>query len=312
MKRRLRPVGLALIVAATVLVTPSGSAWQPAAEKAAPSDPAVLVFSGIPSIDSITLLESWQPLLKMLEKEAHLEIRVLSATDYEAVIEGLKNEEIDIAALGPVSYVITKDEDAQITAVAAKVQEKDDPTTYRSFGFTWAGSPIRSIEDFRGKKVCFVDNKSYSGFLYPSAKLIEAGIAPEDIQPRFAGSHDASVLAVANRQCDAGFAFERMVERQAIDQGKIHPGQIVTVWKSEPIPDGPLVVSDHLPPELRQQLITTIREKANADYQRAQGFCQGECPIGDTDAYGYAPVEDELYDSVRQVCELIEYEACKG
>jgi phosphonate transport system substrate-binding protein len=311
MKRHMLPAGFALIIAAAVLVIPSGSAGQLTAERSELDGPTVLVFSGIPS-GSVTLLESWQPLLKMLEKETHLEIRVLSAPSYKTVIEGLKNNQIDIAALGPLTYVAAKDAGAQITAVAAKVQEKGESPTYRSNGFTWAGSPISSIEDFRGKKVCFVDNKSTSGFLYPRAKLIEVGIEPADIQPIFAGSHDASVLAVANRQCDAGFAFERMVERQAIDQGKIHPGQIVTVWKSELIPDGPIVVSDRLPPELRQRLMTTIQEKANADYQRAQGFCQGECPIGDTDAYGYAPVEDQLYDSVRLVCKLTQHEVCKG
>ncbi|MGH3935087.1 MAG: phosphate/phosphite/phosphonate ABC transporter substrate-binding protein, partial [Pseudonocardiaceae bacterium] len=73
------------------------------------------------------------------------------------------------------------------------------------------------------------------------------------------------------------------------------------VWKSEPIPGPPIVIANQLAPELRQRLITALRDKANADYLRANGFCQGECALADGFAYGYQPADDADYNRVRDL-----------
>ena len=49
-----------------------------------------------------------------------------------------------------------------------------------------------------GKKVCFVDPSSTSGYLFPSYNLLKAGVDPKtDVTPVFAGKHDVSVQKVA-------------------------------------------------------------------------------------------------------------------
>lgn len=126
----------------------------------------------------------------------------------------------------------------------------------------------------------------------------------------FAGGHDAAVLAVANGICEAGFAFDTMVERQLIEQRQIKPGQIATVWKSEIIPGAPMVISDRLSPALHWKLTVAFQQKANADYLRANGFCQGECAIADEDAYGYEETNDASYDSLREVCLIFQRAPC--
>ncbi|MGH3753979.1 MAG: phosphate/phosphite/phosphonate ABC transporter substrate-binding protein [Pseudonocardiaceae bacterium] len=218
---------------------------------------------------------------------------------------------MDIADLGPFTYVLAKQQGAEITAVAARAEKKGDDPGYQSYGFTQTDSPIQNLADFRGKKICFVDRSSTSGYLYPSAGLRTVDIEPEkDTIPFFAGRHDASVLTVANRQCDAGFTLDRMVDWQLIERGQLQPGQIRTVWKSEKIPGPPLVIADHLDSGLRKQLTTILQEKANADYLRANGFCQGECTIADGFAYGYQPATDADYDSVRELCRKIQSKSC--
>lgn len=62
-----------------------------------------------------------------------------------------------------------------------------------------------------GKKVCFVDPSSTSGFLYPTAGLIEEGVIASGseadisaaVTPIYAGGRDASALAVKSGDCDA-------------------------------------------------------------------------------------------------------------
>ncbi len=265
-------------------------------------NPQVLVFAAVPSQRPATLQQSHQPTLEMLAKETGKEVRFQTGTDYAAIIEGLRDGKIDIAALGPLSYMRAKQQGAHITVAAARVDEKGKVPGYQSYGITWAGSPIKTLADFRGKKICFVDRSSTSGYLYPSVELLALGIEPESgITPIFTGRHDASVLAVANRQCDAGFTQDWMVDRHLIEQGQLQPGQITKVWESETIPGPPIVIANHLAPELRQRLITALQDKANADYLRANGFCQGECAIADGFAYGYQPADDADYNRVRDL-----------
>jgi phosphonate transport system substrate-binding protein len=274
-------------------------------------DPQALVFATVPSDRPANQWRDQQPIIEMLEKETGKEIRFQVGTDYAAIIRGLRDKKIDVADLGPFSYVLAKQQGAQITVVAARVDKKGERPGYQSYGFTQTGSSIQNLADFRDKKICFVDPNSTSGYLYPSAGLLSVGIEPEkDTTPIFAGRHDASVLAVANRQCDAGFALDRMVDQQLIEQGLLQSGQITTVWKSETIPGPPLVIADHLNPEMRQQLTTILQNNANADYLREKGFCQGECTIADGFAYGYQPATDADYDSVRKLCRTIESKSC--
>lgn len=278
------------------------------------NDSHPLVFVASSSDRFATLQRSYQPILAMLSQETKREI-IFKSFDDASIIEELGAGKIDILAVEAFSYVIAKKQGAQITAVAAGVDEKDGTSGYQSYGITPVGSPIQTLKDLPGKKVCFVDPESTSGYLYPIAELRALGIDPDrDITPIFKYRHDAVVLAVANGQCEAGFAgdwmVDRMVDRQMIEieQGRLRA--IITVWKSGTIP-GPLIaISDRLPPDLRQQLITALQKNANADDLRAKGFCQGECGLGDGLEYGYQPADDAGYNAVRELCAMIQHKLC--
>jgi phosphonate transport system substrate-binding protein len=298
---------IALATAVAVLLIASGCGQSVGEGKLGDEggDPPALTFASVYSLQPANLQQAYQPVLEMLRKETGREIRLQYATDYAAVIEGLREGKIDIAAIGPLSYVLAKQQGAQITLVAAHLTEKDQRPEYRSYGMTPAGSPIENLANFRGKKICFADRYSTSGYLYPAAALLAEGIDPvRDITSIFAGGHDATVVNVANGLCDAGFAFDRIVDRQLIEQRQLQPGKIVIVWKSEPIPNGVMVIANDLTPQLRHQLTTAIQQHANADYLRAHGFCQRECAISDRDTYGYVAVDDSFYDRVREVCRI--------
>lgn len=274
-------------------------------------DPHVLIFAMEPSFRLTTNQQSNEALIEMLEKETGNEIRFQTGTDYAAVIKGLRDGKIDVAEIGPLSYILAKNQSAPITLVAVRVNEKGKPPGYQSYGITWTGSPIKTLADFRGRRICFVDRNSTSGYLYPSAALLDAGIDPKkDIIPIFAAGDDASVLAVANHRCDAGFAYDTVVDQQLIDQGRLQPGQITTVWKSTTIPGPPLVIANHLSAKLRQQLAAALQNKANADYLRANGFCQDKCAISEGTSYGYQPANDADYRILNDICRKVQGSPC--
>jgi phosphonate transport system substrate-binding protein len=265
-------------------------------------EPTHLVFAAVPEQQSAQLQKKVQPILEMLQKESGREVRFLIASSYDAVIEGLLKGDIDVADLGPFPYVQARSRGARITAVAARVT--GNRPGYRAYGIARPGSTIKSLADFRGKRVCFVDRSSTSGYLYPKAGLLAQGIDPEkDLTPVFVGGHDASVVAVAGGRCDAGFAYDTMVDHQLIERQQIQAGQITTVWRSGTIPGAPLAIATDLPEEVRTQLTSAIRTKANVDYLRANGYCQAQCALDErnADQYSFVAVDDAFYDDIRQV-----------
>ena len=271
------------------------------------------MFAAVPSEESTSLQQSFQAVIALLERETGATIQFQNATDYAAVIEGMRAGQIDIAMFGPFSYVLAKNQDPGIAAVAAIIDEQGAEPGYQSYGITAADSGITDLAGFAGKTVCFVDPNSTSGYLYPTAGLIEAGIDPETgITPVFAGGHDASALAVASGQCDAGFAYDAIVDTQLIESGQLQPGQLRTVWKSETIAGSPVAVASDVSPELRQTIGDALVQEANVDYLAANGFCASadDCEVGEEGSWGYAPVDDSFYDGVRRVCDVTKAESC--
>lgn len=272
-----------------------------------------LVFASIPSEESTSLQQSYAPVIEMLERETGATIEFQNATDYAAVIEGMRAGQIDIALFGPFSYVLAKGQDPGITPVGAVVDAPGDQPGYQSYGITAAGSDITDLAGFAGRTVCFVDPNSTSGYLYPTAGLIQAGVDPAaGITPVFAGGHDASALAVASGQCEAGFAYDQIVDTQLVESGQLRPGQLRVVWRSETIAGSPITVASGVDPQRRQVIADAFAQKANVDYLAANGFCAtaADCAVGEEDGWGYAPVDDALYDGVRRVCEVTKAESC--
>ena len=139
------------------------------------------------------------------------------------------------------------------------------------------------------------------------------GLDPaKDVTPVFAGGHDASVLAVVSGQCDAGFAFDTMVTKTLIDKGEIKNGDVSVIWESDVIPGSPTAVSTTLPKDLVDQLTEIFATKLNRPALVAAGYCatEAECGLPEGKEYGYAPVDDQLYDGIRKVCEITNSPSC--
>lgn len=275
--------------------------------------PDTLVFGAVPSEESTALEQSYGPVIEILEQELDLDVEFFQATDYAGIIEAQIAGRVDLAQYGPFSYVIAKANGAEIDPAGAMIEEEGAEPGYQSYAIAPADSDIESLEDFAGKTVCFVDPGSTSGFLYPSAGLIDAGIDPNTgVTPVFAGGHDASVISVHNGDCEAGFAFDAMVDTITIESGDVPEGAIKTVWKSEVIAGSPLAVRTDLPESLVTEIRRIIVELANKDHLLEVGICDAECKLTDEDVWGYAEVGDDFYDGVRAVCEATKAEACEG
>lgn len=305
----------AAVVAASVLSACGGSsnASDGGANGGASDD--TLTFAAIPAEQNADPKVEFAGTTAAIEKATGKKVEVIKATDYNAVIEGMLAGDVDIASFGPLSYVLAKNNGAKITPVAAMIEEKGGEATYKSLGLAPADSDIDSLKDYRGKNVCFVDPASTSGYLFPTTALNDAGIDPKkDIKPVMAGGHDASALAIKDGQCDAGFAYDGMVN-QLIASGDLKKNDLKVVWQSDPIPQSPVAVQDSLPATLKKQITDGLLKDANKDAMVASGACSNveDCnATGDATYWGYAATDDATYDTVRKVCEVTKNEECTG
>lgn len=275
-------------------------------------DPDTLVLGAVPAEEATDLEGSWQPIMDMLADETGKEVTFETATDYAAVIEGQRSGQVHIAQYGPFAYYVAVQDGLELSVGGVMIQEEGVPAGYYSYGIVPADSDIDGIEGFEGQTVCFVDVNSSSGYMYPQAGLIEAGLEEGDYEEVMAGGHDASAISVANGECDAGFAFDSMVEEQLIESGDLEEGDVEVVWESELIASPPLTVSDQLDPELHETIMTALAENANIPYLVENGYCPSEddCDISDQRVWGYEPVADDYFDGLAEVCEITEAEQC--
>ena len=324
------------VTPAPATAAPAASGDNTTATPAPAADPRAdwpnkLTFAAVPAENAQEIADYVTP--QIIADQLGIEMDFVQAADYAGVIEGMVAERVDIGSFGAFSYVIATGAGADIDVVG--LWAGDDPDTigdYRSYLIVPVGSDIREPADLAGKRVCFVDPGSTSGFLFPSAALLDVGLDPTenstDITAIFAGGHDASAIAVNNGDCDAGFAYDTMITQQLIESGDIAgvidstgEGENVNeasatldiIWKSTPIAAPPLAIGRWLPPSMQDAIRDVVVTKVNVDWAVDNGYCSSadDCPLSDGPFWGYLAGEDSYYDGIRELCEITGSSKCK-
>ncbi|GHD69795.1 phosphonate ABC transporter substrate-binding protein [Jeongeupia chitinilytica] len=255
--------------------------------------PATLNVGLIPSEDAQAMIESSKQVLEQLQQQTGLTIKPFVATDYNGIIEALRSKKLDIAYLGPFSYVLAN-QVAGVEAFSVAVTRKTGKSAYKSLIITRKDAGIDSVPQLKGHTFAFVDPSSASGHLFPKAGLQQAGYDTDKLFSRtiFSGSHDASILAVANKKVDAAAVADRIFA-SAIAKGVVQQDDFKVVWTSRPIPESPMVWRKDLDPALKDKL-----SKAFANIK--------DLPWGDQGMLdGFQTTSDGAYDVVRDTAKVL-------
>lgn len=288
-------IGLAACSSATASDTGSAAAGTFAV------DDQTLVFGVVP--DSVDTQTNYQPLMDYIAQETGKKVEYHESTDYAALIEAAVAGKIDVASFSGFTYVTALNNGAKITPISSIITVKGQEPGYYSEAIVPKDSSITKIEEFKGKKVCFVDPSSTSGYLFPSYNLLEAGIDPEkDITPVFAGKHDVSVTKTAEGvECEAGFA----------EDSEVAKSDKVKVIDKTMVPGAPIVVSDTLPKDVRETLTKTLGE-VTIDQIIKAGIKGADSDAFRATFYATSPVDDKYYDTIRDICKKTNAKQCQG
>lgn len=247
----------------------------------------------IPSEDSRAMIANSQAMMDMLSRSLGMPVKPFVAADYNGVIEALRSRRLDVAYLGPFSYVLGASV-ANIEAFAVAETKKAGRTNYHSLIVAHKDSGIRTLADLKGRSFAFVDPTSTSGHLFPKAGLLKAGFDPDKAFGRviFSGSHDSNAVAVQNRKIDAVAIADRILD-SAIAKGQARREDLVVVWKSDPIPESPTVWRKDLDSQLKKRVQAAFLEVKDIPWSD-QGLLNG-----------FHPTNDAAYDVIRETARVL-------
>jgi len=205
--------------------------------------------------------------------------------DSEALAEALASGRLDAAWLPPMGYVRAA-ERARVKAVARLTRH--GATTYRSVIFVRADSPVRTVDDLKGRSVVWGGPTSASGRLFPRAHLRKLGKDPDQLFEKQATARDHREICqmVLDGTVDAGASISDETAKGAspiVDgcrEAGFDPAKFLVVDRSDPIPNDVIAVRQGFPPKLEERLrnalmamtATTAGRQNLQDVFRADGF----------------------------------------
>ena len=228
-------------------------------------DPKVLKFSIIPTQESIRELTLYKPVMDLIAKNTGKKIEFYMPTSYSSVVEALMGKWVDVAVLGPESYVIAHGKEPSIEVFATYYKKKngvqDAGPGYKSLLITKKGSKFTTIDSLKGSVMLLVDPASTSGALIPEAvfakKVVNMPLNQYFGKVAFSGGHDLSTLAVADGRADTAFvASHRFMNTVAT--GKVKVDDFNYLWSSPLIPQDPFVYRATLCAPLKEQIAKTF------------------------------------------------------
>jgi phosphonate transport system substrate-binding protein len=242
MTRLLRPLLAAVLIALATM----------GVGRADDAQPERLRIGLLPGESSLTVMRLFEPLRRYLEGKLGLPVELQVGTNYAATGEALRFGRLDIAYLGPVTYVL-QHERAELVLFATPSHPKVG-AVFEAAIIVPADSPARTLKDLAGTEIVFGDPASTSGTWVPRYELLAAGLhAGQNYRAHYLGAHDAVALAVANKKAAAG-GISRPVYERLLTEGKIDSAKVRMLMVSRPIPEYAWTFRAGLDPAFRQRV----------------------------------------------------------
>jgi phosphonate transport system substrate-binding protein len=243
------------------------------AAQAPVAKPQKLVIGLLPTESAPTVMRLNEPLRVYLEKKLGMPVELVVGSNYAATGEALRFGRMDIAYLGPVTYIL-RSRSAKLQPFARPSHEAVGPT-FQAVIIVPADSKAKTLKDLKGSDIAFGDPASTSGTWVPRYQLLEAGlVSGRDYQLRSLGAHDAVALAVANHKAAAG-GLSMPIYQRLLREGKIDPKATRVIAESPAIPEYMWTFREGLDPALRETIrkaFIQVNDPEALKVFRAEGF----------------------------------------
>jgi phosphonate transport system substrate-binding protein len=232
-------------------------------------------------------------------------VSLFPAADYDGVIQGLLGGTLDYAELGASGFAKIYLAKADAVEPILTTVQTDGSMGYHSIMVARKDSGMTKVTDIKGKKLGFADPDSTSGYLVPSVTLPEVLGAPVKeyvAETGFGGGHENLVLEVLKGTFDAGTTFGSGVGdfkdgytsgnlRKMVDKGILNMDDLVELWKSPLIPNGPIVVRTSMNEDMKAKFKQFMMDLPTSDAACFSAVQGGEFK-------GFAEVNVDFYKTI--------------
>lgn len=232
-----------------------------------------------------------------LQEVLGVTVNIELTESYDDAVDQLVAGDAQMAALGAFTYIKAHARNADLEPLVAPITQATGRPWYTSVMVVHANSGINTIDDLRDKRFSFVSNSSTSGFLIPFYNFKQLEIVPEDYfdSLQFSGSHNQSIELLVAEEVDAIVTENLNFDRENKPGGALANGDYKVIWESDPIPNGPIVISSTLPDAFKLNLQKAL---INAP--------EGLADVSGSESAGYTTTEDADYDSIRKLHQALD------
>jgi phosphonate transport system substrate-binding protein len=264
------------------------------------AEAGVLKVGIIPAEDGRAVVRQSKEVIDQISAALKMKAEIFVGSDYNATIEALRSNKVDVALMGGFGYVLATTQ-APVEAFAVTVTAKSGTPDYHSIIIARADeNDLTSLDSLKGHTFAFVDPSSTSGSLMPKAAMLDNHMDPEKDLKKviYSGGHDASIIAVAEGKVDAASVADR-IYAGACDKKAIDCSKIKVIWTSPAIPNDPLFY--------RKAISDDMKKKIRDAFYGVKNLTFGEMGT----VARFDPATDATYDVVRNIAKTLNLDLTK-
>ncbi len=256
-----------------------------------PSGPP-LTMAFAPTADAKLMLEDVEALRAWLSTALDRPVTFAVADSYADLQAQVLGGEVEVASMPPYLLVETRARAPDLAVIATK--EVQGSTGNDSILYVLDTSPVTRIEELKGLRLCYPDDKSTTGYLFLRLALRRAGLDPDaDVKLHRSGSHMQALRDVVSEKCDGTATYSGGflgADRAGIPVARLR--QLAIIARA---PHQAIVVPERVPEAERLRIQRAFLDYApddggkNGRVERISGF--SEPSLDD-----YAAVRDALLE----------------
>jgi phosphate/phosphite/phosphonate ABC transporter binding protein len=239
----------------------------------------------VPLESPADMFRRFTPLADYLGKRLGRRIELKVAVDFQSAVADIGQGVTPLCYMTPSTYIEAHSKYG--VRVLVKAMREGKPFQH-SVIVARSDSPIKSVEDIRGRSFAFGDRRSTSSHIVPRGMLLAAGIDVKDLQYyNYLGQHDDVANAVLGGDFEAGGIMESTAYR-------FRERGLKFIKISEDIPEFNICVA----PEMDDELASALKEVLCA---LSDTTPEGASILRSIDAgyTGFVEAADEDYSGVR-------------
>jgi phosphonate transport system substrate-binding protein len=212
----------------------------------------------IPEQNVFKQMQRYKPLGEYIEKKSGIKIQFTILSRYGNIINSFENEQMDGAFWGSFTGGLALNQ-LDVEPIARPLW-MDGTSTYHGYIFVRKDSAITNVASMKGKTIAFVEKATTAGYIFPMAYLREKGVKDIDSYFKeyyFAGSHDATILALLDGEADIGCA-KNTIYNILSDKDPRVKRDLIILARSPVVPSNGLMIRKDLDRSIKEKLTDAL------------------------------------------------------